>query len=86
MTDQDIERRTLERWGRNIEMLRRAYGDGGIDQAELGQLFDPPVSQSTIARWETGKAEPRIRHRMEIARIFGVPTSMLFDLPDSVAA
>lgn len=27
----------------------------GLSQASLGELFDPPVKQATISRWESGR-------------------------------
>jgi hypothetical protein len=58
---------------------RLSGADPVLSQAQLGQLFDPPVAQSTIARWEKG-AEPRRRHKVQLARILHVEVTMLFPL------
>ncbi len=38
-----------------------------LTQASLGKLFDPPVTQSTIARWENGEQMPDKVHFPKIA-------------------
>lgn len=38
-----------------------------LTQASLGKLFDPPVTQSTIARWENGEQMPDKIHFPKIA-------------------
>ena len=83
MTDADIEALTRRRWGATI---RQARSRMDLNQDEFRYHFDPPVSQSTIQRWEAGQVEPRIRHRLQMARIFGVPASVLFPLMDVIAA
>jgi len=83
MENYDIERIIRRTWGNNIRSLRRK---NDLTQCELALLFNPPVVQATIARWETGTAEPRIRHKIEMARIFEMPASMMFPLMDAVAA
>lgn len=56
-----------------------------MTQAELGALFDPPVHQSTVARWEAGQMEPRRQHKAQLARILMTDVSMLFPLSRSAA-
>lgn len=38
-----------------------------LTQASLGKLFEPPVTQSTIARWENGEQMPDAMHFPKIA-------------------
>ncbi len=82
MTNEDVERIIRITWGGTIKQLRLKQD---LRQTEFAQLFDPPVSQSTVARWERGAAEPSIRHKLEMGRIFGMPTGVLFPLMDAAA-
>ncbi len=82
VTYDEIESLNRRRWGKAIASARTK---AGWNQSEFGLMFDPPVSQSTVARWETGAAEPRIKHRLEIARLFGTDASLLFPYVDVAA-
>jgi len=81
----------LEVWGRGIRTLRlsvNAHGEPLADdeepltQEQLGNELDPPVRQSTVARWEAGLREPRRRYRKQIAEYFGLPQEWVF--PSSI--
>lgn len=86
---------SLRAWGQNIKLLREALnGDGeprrgddsAMTQAELGDLLDPPVSQSTVARWEAGQMEPRRRYKSQLARALRTDVRVLFPLVSGAVA
>lgn len=78
----------LREWGANIRIQREAHAPDGsllasdeqpcMTQADLGQLLDPPVAQSTVARWERGQMEPRRHYKAQLARILHAAAQMLF--------
>lgn len=82
---------TLARWGRNITVQRELLTPDGdrrrnqlapcMSQANLGEALEPPVTQATVSRWETGKMEPHRRYKVQIAAHLGVDPSALFPLP-----
>lgn len=51
----------------------RGETDASMTQKELGNQLDPPVAQSTVAKWESGAAEPRRRYREQIRDVLGAP-------------
>lgn len=77
-------------WGSNVRaqrlklrpdgMRRQDVSDPAMSQSDLANLLEPPVRQSTVARWEAGKTEPRRDHKAQLARILGAETSMLFPM------
>ena len=68
----------LGQWGRNIEAVRKRLR---LSQAQLGAMLDPPVSQPTVARWENGKAEPRLDHKIQLCRVLRTEWRLLFPEP-----
>ncbi|MEM9521597.1 MAG: helix-turn-helix transcriptional regulator [Actinomycetota bacterium] len=75
---------TVRLWGRNISQARIA---SGLTQEELGSMFEPvPVHQSTVARWESGKIEPSLDHKLALARHLARPAATLFPLPTIIEA
>lgn len=86
---------TLRLWGRSITTHRsllkpdgtpRTSGaDPEMGQADLGALLDPPVTQATVSRWESGHMEPRRQFKAQLARIFGVDVTTLFPLTREAA-
>lgn len=87
---------TLRTWGKNIQLRREVLNADGVPrnvkanepsmtQAQLGEMLEPPVHQSTIARWEAGQMEPKRRHKAELARILMTDVAMLFPLTRSAA-
>lgn len=77
----------LEVWGTAIRVLRRSVNTDGdpladdeepMTQEQLGAELDPPVRQSTVARWESGLREPRRRYRKQLADFFELPQDWMF--------
>lgn len=87
---------TLRTWGKNIQLRREALtadsiplqmrpGEPAMTQAQLGERFEPPVHQSTVARWEAGQMEPKRHHKAQLAQILMTDVSMLFPMTRSAA-
>lgn len=85
---------TLVRWGKNIERHRllrnsrgeiRQRGQESMSQAELGAMLEPPVSQATVSRWESGLMEPRRIYKTQIADALSADAETLFPLAAAVA-
>lgn len=79
----------LRQWGENIQLRRNALNSSGalrtgddeaMTQAQLGLLMDPPVHQSTIARWEAGLIEPRRHFKAQLATVLMTDVRMLFPM------
>ena len=49
------------------ELIKRIRSTNKLTQTSFGQLFHPPVTQSTIARWENGEQMPDKVHLPKIA-------------------
>ncbi len=49
------------------ELIKRVRSTNELTQISFGQLFQPPVTQSTIARWENGEQMPDKIHFPKIA-------------------
>lgn len=81
---------TLRLWGENIKTVRegltpeltvrRSKSDPCLTQEQLGQLLDPPVDQSTVARWEAGRHEPRRHYKRQLAHILHTDVRFLFPM------
>lgn len=54
-----------------------------MTQLELGELLDPPVAQSTVARWERGQMEPRRHYKAQLARILHADARILFQVKEA---
>lgn len=48
----------------------------GLSQKELGKLMG--ITQTSISAWETGTAKPSSKNVYELAKIYGVDTSVIF--------
>ena len=48
-------------------LIARIRSTNELTQISFGQLFQPPVTQSTIARWESGEQKPDRIHFPKIA-------------------
>lgn len=79
----------LRQWGENIQIRRIALNADGalrigdqesMTQAQLGALMNPPVHQSTIARWEAGLIEPRRHFKAQLATVLMTDVRMLFPM------
>lgn len=83
----------LREWGANIRIQREAHAADGtfltsderpcMTQLELGELLDPPVAQSTVARWERGQMEPRRHYKAQLARILHADARILFQVKEA---
>lgn len=80
---------TLRQWGENIRYSRealntkgelRSNGEQPLTQEQLGQMLDPPVGQSTVARWERGYMEPRRQYKAQLAQALCTDARMLFPM------
>ena len=59
----------------NLQTLRRRRF---LTQKELGEQIG--VTYQTIQTWESGKAQPRLRHIPRLAEVLGVPTDELLEV------
>ena len=66
---------TLRQWGENIRLYRETLG---LTQFELGEKLEPPVGQSTVARWERGSFEPRRHYKAQLATVLCTDVRILF--------
>lgn len=60
-----------------MKKLKELRTEAGFTQEKLSDMLS--VSQQTIARWETGKAEPNIAALRDIAVIFGTSVDDLIE-------
>jgi len=60
-----------------LKKLKELRTEAGFTQEKLSDMLS--VSQQTIARWETGKAEPNIAALRDIAVIFGTSVDDLIE-------
>lgn len=79
----------LVEWGRQIRSRREALTADGqlrgeaapaMTQEQLGALMDPPVDQSTVARWENGDIEPRRHYKAQLSSLFHTDGQFLFPM------
>lgn len=70
---------SLRIWGANI--ARQRHRHDRLSQSELGMMLEPPVHQTTVARWEKGSVEPSLEQKMQISHALGVPIHEIFPLP-----
>jgi len=68
---------TLRGWGENIKIRREFLK---LTQKDLADLFEPPLTQSTVARWERGLMEPRRDHKRRLAEVLASDVRMLFPM------
>ncbi len=79
----DPARLALRLWGANISRLRT---QADYTQESFGSLFDPPVHQSTVARWENGSIEPSLSRKLQIASHLRQPAAVVFPMPTVIGA
>ncbi len=70
----------LRIWGRNLRTFREALGMSQLRVAE-----ELEVSQSTIARWESGTMEPRLPMKRRLASMYSTDYGLLFPAPRAAA-
>ena len=64
-------------FSKNLKELRM---EKGLSQQELVQIFN--VTQSTVAKWESGDREPNFSILIQVAKFFEVSTDTLLGLKD----
>lgn len=57
-----------------------------LTQEQLGKRLDPPVSDVTVSRWETGKRRPDLNALAAIAEALGTSLASLLRHPDQPSA
>lgn len=67
--------------GQRIALQRRAVF---LTQAQLAKRLG--VTQSAVARWETGDTEPALRHRLRIAQELMISPHILFAEGEGLAS
>ena len=67
----------MNNFSKNLKELRI---EKGLSQQELAQIFN--VTQSTVAKWESGEREPNFSILIQIAKLFKVSTDILLGLKD----
>lgn len=71
---------TTRLWGANLQRWR-----GFLNLSQQAVADELQISQSTVARWENGLAEPRRHHKVMLAEFYGTDVSILFPLTRSAA-
>lgn len=83
----------LVEWGKQIRSRREALNADGqlrqrdqpaMTQDQLGRLLDPPVDQSTVARWENGDMEPRRHYKAQLTELLHTDAQFLFPMKAAV--
>lgn len=62
--------------GTRIKKLRKAHGEKGIPQEDLGNAMG--TTSNTISRWESGIYKPSAKDLHKLAEFFGVNISTFF--------
>ena len=64
-------------FSKNLKELRI---EKGLSQQELAQILN--VTQSTVAKWESGDREPNFSILIELSNYFNIPTDILLGIKD----
>ena len=64
-------------FSKNLKELRI---EKGLSQQELAQIFN--VTQSTVAKWESGDREPNFSILIELSNYFNISTDILLGIKD----
>lgn len=67
------------------ERLKKLRTNRHMTQEELGSIFNPPLSQSTIGTYENGKRQPTLENLVVVSKFFSVTTDWLLGLTDEIA-
>jgi len=62
------------------ERLKELKKENGLSNMKLGDAIG--VSDTTICRWENGKADIKSKELVKVAQFFGVSTDYLVGLED----
>lgn len=68
------------------ELIKKARKSNNLTQDTFGRLFDPPVTQSSVARWEKGEMLPDRRHFPKIASLLNLTLEELFEFIENQVA
>ena len=71
------------------ELIKRIRNTNNLTQASFGKLFQPPVTQPTVARWEKGEQMPDRIHFPKIASFLNLTFEELLQLieaPQTIAS
>lgn len=66
------------------ERLKKLRTNRHMTQEELGSIFNPPLSQSTVGTYENGKRQPTLENLVLISKHFNVTTDYLLGLTDEI--
>lgn len=64
-------------FSKNLKELRI---EKGLSQQELAQILN--VTQSTVAKWESGDREPNFSILIELSNYFNISTDILLGIKD----
>ncbi len=67
----------MSKFSKNLKELRI---EKGLSQQELAQIFN--VTQSTVAKWESGDREPNFSILIELSNYFNISTDILLGIKD----
>ena len=62
------------------ELIKKIRTTNNLTQAAFGELFQPPVTQSTVARWEKGEQSPDRVHFPKIASLLDLTFEEFLEL------
>jgi len=68
------------------ELIKKAREANDLTQAAFGKLFDPPVTQPTVGRWERGEKIPARKHFLKIASLLNFSLEELFEFVEGPLA
>ena len=71
----------MKEFGERLKQLRTKRN---LTQEELGGIFNPPLSQSTLGTYERGLRQPSLENLVVISKYFKVSTDYLLGLTDEI--
>ncbi|WP_404387562.1 helix-turn-helix transcriptional regulator [Ligilactobacillus animalis] len=60
-----------------MSTLKGLRANKNLSQSELGELLG--VSQTTVTAWETGKTVPNSKNVFELAKLYSVEPTVIFN-------
>ena len=69
----------MQDFGKRLKELRQ---NRKMTQEELGQIFEPPLKQSTIGTYEAGLREMKYSNLITVSKYFNVSVDWLLGLTD----
>lgn len=66
------------------ERLKRLRINRNMTQEELGMIFNPPKSQSTLGTWERGTRQCNFEDLVFLSKYFDVSTDYLLGITDEI--